>query len=57
MDMKSWRQKLTEAMLLFLLLSFVAHLMWDWLSQITPMLLALAVLLAIWRLLIGGRRR
>ena len=57
MDMKSWRQKLTEAMLLLLLLSFVAHLMWDWLSQITPMLLALAVLLSIWRLLIGGRRR
>jgi hypothetical protein len=57
MDMKGWRQKLTEAMFLLLLLSFVAHLMWDWMSQITPMLLTLALLAVIYQLIFRGRRR
>jgi hypothetical protein len=55
--MKEWKSKVFEAAVLLLAVSLVAHLAWLWLAQLVPVLLALAVLLVIWRLLLGGRRR
>jgi hypothetical protein len=54
---KNYKQRVLEAMLLLLVLSFVAHLMWDWLSQIVPLLLAIAALAVIYRLVFRGWQR
>jgi hypothetical protein len=53
---KNLKQRVLEAMLLLLVLSFVAHLMSDWLSQIVPLLVVVAALAIIYRLIFKGRR-
>jgi hypothetical protein len=54
---KNFKQRVQEAMLLLLVLSFVVHLMLDWLSQIVPLLLVLAALAVTYRLVFRGWRR
>ena len=56
MNPQSFKNQLTQVLFLLLLLSFVAHLVWDWLRYIAPMLMAIAALAVIWRVVFRGRR-
>jgi hypothetical protein len=56
MSPQSFKSQLVQMLFLLLLLSFVAHLLWDWLRYIDPMLLSLAALAIIYRLVFRGRR-
>jgi hypothetical protein len=56
MTPQNLKSQLMRVLFLLLLLSFVAHLLWDWLRYIAPMLMALAALAIIWRVVFKGRR-
>jgi hypothetical protein len=56
MSPRGIRQQLMQVAFLLLVISFAAHLLWDWMTYITPMLMALAALAVIYRLLFRGRR-
>lgn len=56
MNPQSLKSQLMQVLFLLLLLSFVAHLLWDWLRYIAPMLMAIAALTIIWRVVFRSRR-
>lgn len=56
MTPQSFKSQLMQVLFLLLLLSFVAHLLWDWMAYIAPMFMALAALAVIWRVVFKGRR-
>jgi hypothetical protein len=56
MNPQSFKSQLMQVLFLLLLLSFVAHLLWDWLRYVAPMLMAIAALAVIYRLIFKGRR-
>lgn len=57
MNPHGFKHQLMQVMLILLVISFTAHLMWDWMTQIAPFLVALAALVVIWRVVFRGWRR
>lgn len=57
MNPHGFKHQLMQVMFVLLVISFTAHLMWDWMRQIAPFLMALAALVVIWRVVFRGWRR
>ena len=53
---KGTAQRLLEALAVLWLISFVAHQVTLWLTPVVPLVIAVAVLMAVWAVVFGRRR-
>jgi hypothetical protein len=54
---KSWQRQVLQALLLLVGAAFVARMVYEWLTPLVPGVMALAVLLIVFRLVLGRRWR
>ena len=47
----SWKRRAVEALMLLLVMAFIAHVIWSWLGPLIPILTAFIVLAAVYAVL------